>query len=146
MGANPKRSFRQGFATVARHSVRPMRKIMRHTLPMPAQRSQLAKCLQGDLRIAPKRKSHLEDALQRSHVDGAKSFIKGRKDTDPTVSYGGYLKGSFVPVGAAPMLLVVPACLACETTRSAMILMAFLPFLCALAMTLISKPALDYDM
>lgn len=130
---------------LGRKSVKPMRGVIRNTLPAPAQRSQLPRRLQGDPRIAPARKESLEAALRRSHAAGAEAFLKGRAATDPAAARGGWLKGSFVPVGALPMLMVVPSCLACDSTRSIFALLTVLPFLCMMAMTLISKPACDYD-
>jgi len=101
--------------------------------------------LQGELRIAPKRQERLDVALLRGHLDGAEAFLKGRAAADPTAARGGWLKGSFVPVGAMPMLMVVPACLACSMTRTFIGYLTILPFICALVMTGVSKPASDED-
>lgn len=146
--AKPKRSLRKSLGAVALHSVKPVRGVIRHTLPMPAQRSMLPQRLQGELRIAPKRQERLDDALLRGHLEGAEAFLKGRAAADPTAAHGGWLKGSFVPVGAVPMLLVVPACLACSMTRTFMGYFTILPCICVLVMTGVSKLVCDddYDM
>lgn len=81
-----------------------------------------------------KRSAAISSAAQRSHSDCARVFLNsGRRDDG--LARGGW-RSHMVPVAAAPILMMVPAFLACDFTASAMKVAALMHLLAMMFVSL----------
>lgn len=112
--ANQARGAAEGAAKLFR---RPAVKLIALGTPSPAQRAQLPTAIQGQPRVEEERLESLLRAAQDSHVAGARALLHPGHRRSSSVRSTAW-RGRLVPLAAAPWILLVPACLACRTTRS----------------------------
>lgn len=109
-------------------------------LPRSSQRELLPRDFQGLPRIEPQRLERFAHALHASHRQAAHVLLVHQGHADGVGGQNPHAwRGRHIPVGALPMLLLVPACMSCDSTRQLVVVIMLIHFFWALILTLTSK-------
>jgi hypothetical protein len=108
----------------------PVTQTLAYTLPAPQQRACLSPAVKGEPRIEPNRLERIVKA--QSHKEAYDQMVR-RSDA---LKANRHLQ---IPLGAAPFLLVVPACATCKATREGLMFLMCIHLIFALLLSLVAK-------